>query len=73
MGFFKLFVQGLWVSSLFLIVLIIGNHFVPGRLSEIVFSPIGILIIFITVTADWIFSFFPVEKKPEKDEERLVP
>jgi len=56
----QLFSKGLWVSLLFLAILIIGDYFVPGKLAPTVFSPLGIIIIFVTIILDFTFSFHPV-------------
>jgi len=60
MALFSLFIRGLWVSLFFLTIVIFGDFLIPGKLAVTVFSPLGVLIIFVTLTMDFVFSFHPV-------------
>jgi len=57
----QLFSKGLWASLLFLTIVIIGDYLVPGKLAATVFSPLGLIIIFVTIILDFTLSFHPVE------------
>lgn len=62
MGNFKLFVYGLWVGAIFLGITVLGNLIVPGQLADTVFSPLGVLIIFVLLTIDTMFSLGSTEE-----------
>jgi len=61
MVLFRLFTRGLWVSLFFLAIVIFGDFLVPGKLASTVFSPLGVIIIFVTIILDFIFSFHPID------------
>ena len=63
MVLFRLFVKGLWVSLGLLILLVIADSLIPGKLAATVFSPMGILSIFITYVLIVIWALSPTDVK----------
>ncbi|MCR4368442.1 MAG: hypothetical protein NUV67_00885 [archaeon] len=70
---FKLFVKGLYFGLLMFILIFIGDFFFPGKLAGTVFSPLGILIIFVVFMIDAVWLFSPVETEKPKIKKGALP
>ncbi|MCR4335539.1 MAG: hypothetical protein NUV57_03320 [archaeon] len=65
MGLVESIVKGLEFGMLMFLVILIGDAFIPGKVSPETFSTIGVLIIFSTFFIDAIWLTSPVETKKE--------
>jgi len=66
MGLFESIVKGLEFGTAMFLIILIGDAFIPGKVSTETFSTLGVLIIFITFFIDAIWLTSPTEK-PKKE------